>query len=111
VFEKDFGQAMITACEYTDGMYLTRAAEVVRKEMSQHKTRFTGTFDKESMTKTVPNSRLALVSMIERGPDIEYQIENGISDAYIAIAQLIVYNFHSNQAKDIGSQQGPFFRP
>jgi hypothetical protein len=60
VFEKDVGQAMITACEYTDGMYLARAAEIVRKEMSQHQTLFTGTFDEVSMTETVPNSLLKL---------------------------------------------------
>jgi hypothetical protein len=86
-------------------MYLARAAEIVRKEMSQHKTRFTGTFDEVSMTETVPNSLLALVSMIEHGLDIKSQIENGITDADIAIAQLLLYNFHSKQAKDTGSHQ------
>jgi hypothetical protein len=105
VFEKDVGQAMVTACEYTNCMYLARAAEIFRKEMSQHKARFTSTFEDVSMTETVPNSHLALVSMIEHGPDIESQIENGITDADIAIAQLLLYNFHSKQAKDSGSHQ------
>jgi hypothetical protein len=57
------------------------------------------------MTETVPNSLLALVSMVEHGPDIESQIENGITDANIAIAQLLQYNVHSKQAKGTGSHQ------
>jgi hypothetical protein len=105
VFEKDVGQAMITAFEYTDGMYITRAAEIVRKEMSQHKTHSTGTFNEVSMTGTVPNSLLPLVSMIEHGPDLESEIDNGITDADIAFAQLLLYNFHSKQTKNAGSYQ------
>jgi hypothetical protein len=98
---------MITAFQYTDGMYITRTAEIVRKEMSQHKTRSTGTFDEVSMTETIPNSLLALALMIEHGLDIKSQIENRITDAdiVIAIAQLLLYNFHSRQAKDTGSHQ------
>ena len=104
MFEKDVGQAMITACEYTDAMYLAKAAEIVLKDMSQHKIRFNGTFDEVSMTETVPNSLLALVSMVEHGPDIESQFENGVTDSDLAISQLLLYNFHK-KAPNEGSRQ------
>ena len=83
MFEKDVGQAMITAGDYTNAMYLGRAAEIARNDTSQNKIRFNCTFDDVSMTETVPNSLLALVSSvapvsIEHGSDSESQIENGI---------------------------------
>lgn len=46
VFETDIGQAMITACQYTNGIYLAKAAEIIRKELSQHKIRFSGSLMK-----------------------------------------------------------------
>jgi hypothetical protein len=49
---------------------------------------FTGTFDEVSMSETVPNSLLALISKIENGPDIESQIKNGKTDLDLAISQL-----------------------
>ena len=58
VFETDIGQVMITACQYTDGMYmyLAKAAEIIRKELSQHKIRFSDSFDEVLVSTTVSNS-------------------------------------------------------
>jgi hypothetical protein len=41
--------------------------------------------------------------MIKHGPDIDSQIENGITDSDLAISQLLLYNFHSKASKDTGS--------
>lgn len=49
MFVNDIGQAMISACQYTDGMYLAKAAEIIRMELSQHKITFIGSFDEISV--------------------------------------------------------------
>jgi hypothetical protein len=33
VFEKDVGPALVSACDYTDAMYLAKASEIVRREI------------------------------------------------------------------------------
>jgi hypothetical protein len=74
----------VSACEFTDAMHLTNAADIIRKQILQSKVTFTGNFEKESVLNGVPQCLLQLVSMIERGPDIESQLENGVtkSDLY-----------------------------
>ncbi|XP_068241183.1 uncharacterized protein [Palaemon carinicauda] len=76
-----------------------KAAENVRKEMSQHKVQFTGTLKPELISEAIPDTLLELVSMIEHGPDIESQIENGVTDSDLAIAQLLVFHYHKKGAK------------
>jgi hypothetical protein len=33
VFEKDVEPALVSACDYTDAMYLAKASEIVRREI------------------------------------------------------------------------------
>lgn len=100
VFEKDIGPAIVTACEYTDALHLAKAADIVRKDMMQHKVQFNGSFSSATLAEAVPNSLLELVSMVEHGPDIESQLENGIADSDFAIAQLLLFNFHKKATKN-----------
>ena len=65
MFKKDFDQAMITSCKYTD-----RA-----KGHKSNQIRFNGTFDEVFMTQSIPDSFLALAPMVVHGPDIECQME------------------------------------
>jgi hypothetical protein len=41
-----------------------------------------------------------LVSMIEHGPDIKFQIENGLAKSDFAIAQLLYFNSHTKWTKN-----------
>ena len=87
VFEKDVGPALVSACDYTDVMYL--ASEIVHREIFAEQNKFSGHFDRDSVVDSVPGCLVELVSMIEHGPDIKSQIENGLAKSDFAIAQLL----------------------
>ena len=59
-------------------MHLVKTAELVRREIQQHSVNFQGRFDQRDIEDVVPQSLLEFVSMIEHGPDIESQLENGV---------------------------------
>jgi len=99
VFEKDVGPAIFSACGFTDAMHLTKAADTIRKQILQSKVKFTGNFEKESVLNGVPQCLLQLVSMIEHGPVIESQLQNGVTKSDLAIAQLLQYNCHKKASK------------
>lgn len=79
VFEKDVGPALVSACDYTDAMYLAKASEIVRREMFIEHPAFSGHFNRDYIIDSVPRCLVELVSMIEHGPDIKSQIENGLT--------------------------------
>jgi hypothetical protein len=56
--------------------------------------KFSGHFDRDSVVESVPRCLVELVSMIEHGPDIKSQIENGLAKSDVAIAQLLFFNSH-----------------
>jgi hypothetical protein len=45
VFEKDVGPALVSACDYTDAMYLAKASEIVRREIFAEQNKFSGHVD------------------------------------------------------------------
>ena len=58
------------ACEQdadSDGIHLARAANIVRRDMLKMTTSFSGSFDTLCQEESVPNSLIALVSMILNG--------------------------------------------
>ena len=73
-FDDDIGDALKKACDHdsdNDAMHLAQTAKVVRKEMFSQAFSFNGTFSEESLQNAVPQSLLALVSMILEGPNIQ----------------------------------------
>ena len=71
MFSNDVGVAMRKAVEYdadTDAIHLVRAATIVCREIFNHKTCFRGAFDSHCQEQSVPNSLVALVSMVLYGP-------------------------------------------
>jgi hypothetical protein len=40
VFEKDVEPALVSACDYTDAMYLAKASEIVRREIFAEQNKF-----------------------------------------------------------------------
>ena len=77
VCEKDVGPALVSACDYTDAMYLAKAREIVHRVIFVEQNKLSGHFDRDSVVDSVPRCLVELVSMIEHGPDIKSQIENG----------------------------------
>jgi len=62
---------------------------------------FEGKFDEGAIEDAVPQCLLELVSMIEHDPDIESQLENGLTKSEEAIAQLLQYNCPRKSTKRI----------
>ena len=71
-FKEDIGLALIKACDGdSDDVHLMRAAQVIRKEFMNIKIKqFDGFFTSECQRDSVPSSLLALVNMIQDGPNI-----------------------------------------
>ncbi|XP_038062580.1 uncharacterized protein LOC119733071 [Patiria miniata] len=92
------GAALKKACDCdNDAMYLAKAASVVRREMFTNQLLFTGSFQRGSQQNSVPPSLLALVRMIQEGPNIEQQskLASGNSSrtpSALSISQLLMFN-------------------
>ena len=73
-FKKDIGSALSRICEsdeYDNGIILSRAADIIRKEMLFLSNSFSGHFDKSCQLNSVPFSLLNLVTMILKGTGIQ----------------------------------------
>src|SRR6218665_425874 len=99
VFDDDIGTAMFKACSRDfdqDAICLSRAAEIVRHEIfgNRSKWSFNGSFkfSANCNDNSVPNTLLALVSMILQGPSIDVHSLHQHIPAAENIAQLIVFN-------------------
>ena len=68
IFKEDIGNAFSKAVSLDydeEGIYLARAAEIVRKEIFSKTYKFSGSFDNQEST---PDKLMALISMILEGP-------------------------------------------
>ena len=96
IFNKDVGPAMRKACEHdadADAIHLARAANIVRREIFIRKTSFTGTYDSQCQASSLPNSLVALVSMILYGPNIKTQSSYlSTPQAVLTLSQLLMFN-------------------
>ena len=95
-FEKNVGEALITACTHDDeAMHLMRAANVVRKDIFNSNFVFDGSFKENCQQQAVPPSLLALVNVVSDGANIEDQsqmIHSTTSKAALSISQLLVFD-------------------
>ena len=97
-FKEDIGLALIKACDGgSDAVHLMRAAQVIRKELLNIKIKqFDGFFfTSECQRDSVPSSLLALVNMIQDGPNIKHQTQlanNASTTAALSVSQLVVFN-------------------
>ena len=77
----------------SDAMCLMRAANIVRRDILDHKYCFQGSFEPDCQSKSIPESLNALVRMILEGSSIKNQASGrGSSQAALTIAQLIKFN-------------------
>ena len=96
-FKEDIGLALIKASDGdSDAVHLMRAAHVIRKELLNIKIKqFDGFFTSECQRDSVPSSLLALVNMIQDGPNIKHQTQlasNASTTAALSVSQLVVFN-------------------
>ena len=75
MFKEDVGDAIQNAySENDDVLNLVRAAQIVRCEMFHKKYEFTGTFEKGYEDTCIPQSLMALISMVLEGQ--AHQLQN-----------------------------------
>lgn len=82
-------------------IFLARAANIVRRDMVEMQTIFSGSFDPDCQVKSVPQSLITLVSMIQDGLNIRYQSGDGITQPTLTISQLLLFN--SSKRRRTGS--------
>ncbi|KAG7174307.1 hypothetical protein Hamer_G003243 [Homarus americanus] len=91
VFNEDVGPALRKACDHdadNDDVHLTRAASIVRSDMYKLETSFTGTFNSQCQGSSVPNSLMALVSMILYGSNVKTQSSYNWAQMLVAVPSL-----------------------
>ena len=78
-----------------DAMHLARTAVIIRREISKQSQNFNGSFKTDWQEKSVPESLLALVSIISGGPNIQSQVDQSKTEnsAAVSISQLIAFNY------------------
>ena len=96
-FKEDIRLALIKACDGdSDAVHLMQAAQVIRKELFNMKIKqFDGSFSRECEQDSVPSSLLALVNMIQHGPNSKRQTQlasNAYTTATLFVSQLVVFN-------------------
>jgi hypothetical protein len=99
IFEKDIGPIIALACDYSDTIRMAKTAELLRKVLQKHKSKFMGSFSADEIQSSIPSSSLHLVKMIEHGPDIKSQLENDRCKSGLTIAQLLMCSYHPNITK------------
>ncbi|CAC5426845.1 unnamed protein product [Mytilus coruscus] len=104
VFEKDVGQTIALACTYNNTIHIGKTAEIIRAQIKEYKTKFSGSVFAEKIHSSVSPSLLELVCMIEHGPDIQSQSDNCECKSDLVIAQLIKDNYHAKTPK-VSEQQ------
>ena len=78
---------------------LAKAASIVRKDMLEKKTTFTGTFEKNCQNDSIPQCLYSLVNMILDGPNIRKQAENKSTQATLTVFPLLQFNsYFSNRS-------------
>ena len=85
-----------------EGACLTKASNIVRREILNSLCSFEGTFDKNYQHTSVPKTLMSLLSMIKNGSQLtlQNQHENGYDQqSCLSIAQLVVFNTYKRRRK------------
>ncbi|RXN31429.1 hypothetical protein ROHU_004760 [Labeo rohita] len=91
-FEKDVGPVLSEASSDADAIILAKAAQILRRHMVNHKSKFEGKLYESSVHDSFPPALLQFVCMIEHGADIKSQLKFGATTNDLAMAQLLQYN-------------------
>ena len=91
-FKKDVGPALVIVNEYDDAMVVSKAAEILRRQILECKASFEGSFEDSYMNSCTPPMLLNFVSSVSHGTDIKSHMDVGASKPDVALAQLIQFN-------------------
>ena len=91
-FENDVRYLLQQSSKYSEAVHLAKATNMIRQDMLQHTSSFTGTFSQDDLEQAVPQSLLQFVSMIEHGADIISQLQHGLSKSDIPLSHVMLYN-------------------
>lgn len=105
MFDAHVGEAIKIACSLQkaddDAIHLVRAAQILRKDILQKDFAFDGTLKVGCEKEAVPESVLALIRMILRGPSIQSQKETSDTTTKVALSlsQLLMFNVKKSSKK------------
>ena len=94
-FKKDVNSVLSNANKYNEAIHLAKAANIIRKEMLNHKTKFYNKFHKGFIEEFIPPTLHQFICNIKHGVDIKSHLNNGVFKSDIAIAQLLQYNCYN----------------
>ncbi|CAC5405146.1 unnamed protein product [Mytilus coruscus] len=99
--------AIAFACDYNDTMHMAKTAEMIRCQLATKKTTFSGCLVSEDIDDSIPPPLLQLVKMIGHGPDIKSQLDNVFTMSDLALAKLLMCNYHPN-TRHSADRETPF---
>ena len=94
-FKTDIASVLHEASQSSNAIHLSKAADILRKEMLQHKTKFSNELKDGFGEEAIPPALLQFVCSIEHGVDIKSHMTHGIAKSDIAMAQLLQFNCYS----------------
>ncbi|CAE1257574.1 unnamed protein product [Acanthosepion pharaonis] len=103
-FKADIGPVLHEASQYSNALHLSKAANILRKEMLQHKTKFSSELKDGFGEEAIPPALLQFVCSIEHGVDIKSHLMHGIAKSDLAIAQLLQFNCYSKRREGLTTQ-------
>jgi len=110
VFDEDIAGALSNACQFdkdVEAMILVKAAQIVRRDITNATYKFSGEFSTCCHEKSVPQSLTALTQMILEGASIDSHEDMTCVPAAQSIAQLIVFNSVKHTRKNTLAQSMP----
>ncbi|XP_068243787.1 uncharacterized protein [Palaemon carinicauda] len=93
-FKEDIRATLHYASSYSDTIILSKAADILRKEMLKYKTKF-GKENDDFAVETIPCALIEYVCSIGDGIDINSHLANETAKSNLVIAQLLQYNSYS----------------
>ena len=91
-FRKDVGPALARVNEYDDAMVVSKAAEILRRQILECKACFKGSFEDRYMNSCTPPMILNFVSSVSHGTGINSHMDVKAYKPDVALVQLIQFN-------------------
>ncbi|CAE1303156.1 unnamed protein product [Acanthosepion pharaonis] len=103
-FKANIGTVLHETSQYRNALHLSKAADILRKEMLQHKTKFSSELKDGFGEETILPALLQFVCSIEHGVDIKTHLTHGIAKSDLNIAQLLQFNCYSKRREGLTIQ-------
>ncbi|CAE1256527.1 unnamed protein product [Acanthosepion pharaonis] len=103
-FKADIGPVLHEASQYSNALHLSKAADILRKEMLQYKTKFSSELKDGFGEKAIPPALFQFVCSIEHGVVIKSHLTHGIAKSDLAIAHFLQFNCYSKRREGLTTQ-------